>query len=498
MTAGATMVRWLALAAIARVALGDDWFDDCQPEGCIFPFVYYDVTYEACTDVGANGKGSWHYPWCADAVKDDGITYDNSWLECEASNCHAPTPRPTPRPTVAPSADPAPQRVVVLSPAPSSPAPSSEAPSRAPSLRPTNATVVAANAVDDDGIVLIASGGVAWSRSKKRSVWYQWILRSLGVLALGLLAVLEPILVVAESRVSDKQKRTMLLLSVCDTAFVICFLIELWYTRRVLFYVEVSVLTCAALSSAALLVRLRVVAPGLDLPADPRKRRLLLVIAGFVTLDPELIPLLPWRANARDRDDEGVVRLKRIGLKHFARSFPTVFSSRVSLALDLAKHGVTAVASVLALLAPSADSVIEFATLAASLASVCANGYRRYVLLRRSDEPPAPDEGKPRSSTGAASPVAFTPNPLSPAGGSVELPEAPPSTRRTSARASRTTPRRLGSGKRRSSAWRFGTPPLAKADETKRGEWTSAYTDEGHLYYHNTATGESSWEPPLV
>ena len=192
------------------------------------------------------------------------------------------------------------------------------------------------------------------------------------------------------------------------------------------------------------------------------------------------------------------MRLKRRGLKHFARSFPTVFSSRVSLALDLAKHGVTAVASVLALLAPSADSVIEFATLAASLASVCANGYRRYVLLRRSDEPPAPDEGKPRSSTGAASPVDFTPNPLSPDGGSVELPEAPPSTRRTGARASRTTPRRLGSGKRRSSAWRFGTPPLAKADETKRGEWTSAYTDEGHLYYHNTATGESSWEPPVV
>ena len=165
-----------------------------------------------------------------------------------------------------------------------------------------------------------------------------------------------------------------------------------------------------------------------------------------MTLDPELIPLLPWRANARDRDDEGVVRLKRIGLKHFARSFPTVFSSRVSLALDLAKHGVTAVASVLALLAPSADSVIEFATLAASLASVCANGYRRYVLLRRSDGPPAPDEGKPRSSTGAASPVDFTPNPLSPAGGSVELPEAPPSTRRTSARASKRK-RARGSGR---------------------------------------------------
>ncbi|KAH8054241.1 hypothetical protein JL722_8972 [Aureococcus anophagefferens] len=376
------MVRWLALAAIARVALGDDWFDDCQPAGCIFPFIYYDVTYEACTDVGSGGKGSWHYPWCADAVKDDGITYDNSWLECEASNCHAPTPRPTPRPsrapTVAPSAEPAPQKVVVSSPAPSSEAPSSEAPSRAPSLRPTNATVVAANAVDDDGIVFIASGGVAWSRSKKRSVWYQWILRSLGVLALGLLAVLEPILVVAESRVSDKQKRTMLLLSVCDTAFVICFLIELWYTRRVLFYVEVSVLT-----SAALLVRLRVVAPGLDLPADPRKRRLLLVIAGFVTLDPELIPLLPWRANARDRDDEGVVRLKRRGLKHFARSFPTVFSSRVSLALDLAKHGVTAVASVLALLAPSADSVIEFATLAASLARGARRARRRPSTSRR-------------------------------------------------------------------------------------------------------------------
>ena len=37
-----------------------------------------------------------------------------------------------------------------------------------------------------------------------------------------------------------------------------------------------------------------------------------------------------------------------------------------------------------------------------------------------------------------------------------------------------------------------------KERETKSGDWTSAYTDEGHLYYHNTATGESSWEPPLV
>ena len=117
--------------------------------------------------------------------------------------------------------------------------------------------------------------------------------------------------------------------------------------------------------------------------------------------------MLAWMPAHTALHDGGVLRLKRRGLKHFARSFPTVFSSRVSLALDLAKHGVTAVASVLALLAPSADSVIEFATLAASLASVCANGYRRYVLLRRSDEPPAPDEGKPRSSTGAASPVAF-------------------------------------------------------------------------------------------
>ena len=323
---------------------------------------------------------------------------------------------------------------------------------------PTNAAVIAATDDDDDELALFDAGGIAWSRSKERTVWYRWILRSLGVLALGLLAVLEPILVVAESRVSDAQKRTLLLLSVCDAGFVACFLIELWYTRRVLFYVEVAVVSCAALASAALLVRLRVVAPGLALPEDPRDRRLTLVIAAFVALDPELIPLLPWRESARNRDDAGVLRLKHFGLKHYARSFPTVFSSRVSLAVDLAKHGVTAATSIVSVLAPSPDSVLEFATLAVSLAAVLANGYRRCVLLRRGDAPGAPDQGAPR---GASSPVSFTANPLQKTfdGAAVELPEAPSSTRSA----------RLGSGPRRSTAWRLGERAPAPARRSTAG-----------------------------
>ncbi|KAH8095587.1 hypothetical protein JL720_2898 [Aureococcus anophagefferens] len=340
------MFRRLVLAAATTIAAGQTFdFEDCQPEGCIFPFIYYGVTYDGCTDVWeSSASGSYRYP------------------------CRRPRRPPSGGRRRRKRRRRKRRRA------------------RRRGRAPTDAAAAAA-ADDDDELALFDAGGIAWSRSEKRTVWYRWILRSLGVLALGLLAVLEPILVVAESRVSDAQKRTLLLLSVCDAGFVACFLIELWYTRRVLFYVEVAVVACAALASAALLVRLRVVAPGLALPEDPRDRRLTLVIAAFVALDPELIPLLPWRESARNRDDAGVLRLKHFGLKHYARSFPTVFSSRVSLAVDLAKHGVTAATSIVSVLAPSPDSVLEFATLAVSLAAVLANGYRRCVLLRRGDAP---------------------------------------------------------------------------------------------------------------
>jgi len=97
------MFRWLILAAATTIAAGQTFdFEDCQPEGCIFPFIYYGVTYDGCTDVDESGVsqgGSYIYPWCASAVEADGVTYDGAWIECEASNCHPPTPRPTPRPT---------------------------------------------------------------------------------------------------------------------------------------------------------------------------------------------------------------------------------------------------------------------------------------------------------------------------------------------------------------------------------------------------------------
>ncbi|KAH8054240.1 hypothetical protein JL722_8971 [Aureococcus anophagefferens] len=439
------MFRRLVLAAATTIAAGQTFdFEDCQPEGCIFPFIYYGVTYDGCTDVDESGvsqDGIYPFPWCATAVEADGVTYDGAWIECEASNCHPPTPRPVPWPTRRPTYVPTRRRR-----------------KRRRARRrhaPTDAAAAAA-ADDDDELALFDAGGIAWSRSEKRTVWYRWILRSLGVLALGLLAVLEPILVVAESRVSDAQKRTLLLLSVCDAGFVACFLIELWYTRRVLFYVEVAVVACAALASAALLVRLRVVAPGLALPEDPRDRRLTLVIAAFVALDPELIPLLPWRESARNRDDAGVLRLKHFGLKHYARSFPTVFSSRVSLAVDLAKHGVTAATSIASVLAPSPDSVLEFATLAVSLAAVLANGYRRCVLLRRGDAPGAPDQGARARRRPSASRRTRCRRPST----------GPPS---SSPRRRRRRGPRLGSGPRRSTAWRLGERAPAPARRSTAG-----------------------------
>ena len=60
----------------ARSASGKSWGLSCKKEGrgctaackhpdCVFPFTYYGVTYNACTDIGEKGKGSWDYMWCS-------------------------------------------------------------------------------------------------------------------------------------------------------------------------------------------------------------------------------------------------------------------------------------------------------------------------------------------------------------------------------------------------------------------------------------------------
>jgi len=48
---------------------------------CVFPFIYYGVTYNDCSDVGSGGEGTYAYPWCATATDAAG-EYNGSWDKC--------------------------------------------------------------------------------------------------------------------------------------------------------------------------------------------------------------------------------------------------------------------------------------------------------------------------------------------------------------------------------------------------------------------------------
>ena len=48
---------------------------------CVFPFTYYGVTYNDCSNVGSGGEGTWPYPWCATATDAAG-EYNGSWDKC--------------------------------------------------------------------------------------------------------------------------------------------------------------------------------------------------------------------------------------------------------------------------------------------------------------------------------------------------------------------------------------------------------------------------------
>ena len=257
-----------------------------------------------------------------------------------------------------------------------------------------------------------------WSRSKKRTRWYQWILRSLLLLGIILLALLEPLLTLVDAGLGDGriQRRALLLLSVVDHGFVACFLIELYYTRRLLFFVELGCLAVAFASSSVLAFRLFLY-PGIALDAAaPRQRRFAAVLVGLATLDSELLPLLPWR-ETRSRRDKATGRLakKHYALKHLAGGFPTVAASRASLGLDALKHSATAIWCISNIVdGPDAGCIIEFATLTISLTSVLFAAYNRVLLLRRGRE--SDDDAQPARDHAftVSSPVSFTPNPLTP------------------------------------------------------------------------------------
>ena len=58
------------------------------PGVCVFPFSYYGVQYNECTDIGTNGQGTYDYTWCATAVDETGafVVGSGAYMQCS----HAP------------------------------------------------------------------------------------------------------------------------------------------------------------------------------------------------------------------------------------------------------------------------------------------------------------------------------------------------------------------------------------------------------------------------
>ena len=50
-------------------------------EECVFPFTYYGVTYDTCTDVGENGEGNRDYTWCS--TEKEFVVGSGNYRKCE-------------------------------------------------------------------------------------------------------------------------------------------------------------------------------------------------------------------------------------------------------------------------------------------------------------------------------------------------------------------------------------------------------------------------------
>ena len=178
-----------------------------------------------------------------------------------------------------------------------------------------------------------------------------------------------------------------------------------------------------------------------------RRTALLRVLQVATVLDLELLPLFPW-ALERQRCD----------------GFPSARASKLSLGLAA---GRSAVQVAVAAEVVGEGDVLTILTMAATILELAMAAYRRLGAA-----PPAAETGDAPAAQGVVL-LPFVP-----------WPEWP--------RARRDEPRK-------SSEFELHHNPLsgiAKGDATKSSAWTKAYTDEGIEYFHNTATGETSWEPP--
>jgi hypothetical protein len=56
-----------------------------EPGACVFPFTYYGVSYNECTDIATGGQGVYgDYMWCATAVDETGafVVGSGAYTQC--------------------------------------------------------------------------------------------------------------------------------------------------------------------------------------------------------------------------------------------------------------------------------------------------------------------------------------------------------------------------------------------------------------------------------
>lgn len=220
-------------------------------------------------------------------------------------------------------------------------------------------------------------GGVALSRSRKRSRWYNGLLAIAVAVAVALLSGLELVLILVAPLFSRNQKRALVFVSVVQHGLVACFVVELWYTgRRTLFYAQLFVEVFAAVASALTIAQLaeeRHVYK-MRLAKAPIFFNFLLVACVF---DLELAPLFPWGGIDDSRLD----------------AFPTARASVASGVLACLKSAIQFYTAAEVLVARDDTDVLVSLTTAATAVELVLLGYRRGAARLAREEPEAPPKG---------------------------------------------------------------------------------------------------------